>query len=160
MLAPFLTFLVTKALHLSWTKQTMRLVQTSSLDPPLVAMYDGSSYELIGRKQTTKLQCSYFAMAAESMSRYLIHGVIPTTSTSIQKRHSKMRQHSHLCHPPQFHTPCHVHYNPSMTSMKAGKWKFHLALIPPVTEPQTCEHGHQFSQDDPVSNGWIPHHPR
>ena len=55
-----------------------------------------------------KLQSSsaYFAMAATSMSHYSIHGCIPT---SIQKKHSKMRQHFHLCYLPQLHTPFHIH---------------------------------------------------
>ena len=49
---------------------------------------------------------AYFAMAAPSMSHYSIHGCIPTP---IQKKHSKMRQHFHLCYLPQLHTPLHVH---------------------------------------------------
>ena len=93
---------------------------------------------------------AYFAVAIASMSHSSICGVILTTFTSIHKRHSKMRQHFHVCHLPQFHTPSHVHCNPSMTGMKAGNGNF---LSP--TEPKTCEHGHQFNRVDPVSNGWI-----
>ena len=47
-------------------------------------------------------------------------------------------------------SPSCVHWNPSMTGMKVGNGNF---LSP--TEPETCEHGHQFNRVDPVSNGWI-----
>ena len=94
----------------TWTTATSTTTTESTAGSSLLSVLLCPKWKFVVEvcMAANKLQSSsaYFAMAAASMSHYSIHGCIPT---SIQKKHSKMRQHFHLCYLPQLHTPFHVH---------------------------------------------------
>ena len=94
-----------------------------SLDPPLVAMYDGSSYGLIGRKRTTKLQCLLCSGRCKRVT--LFNTWCDSNNIHFNPEEALQDEATFPCvSSPQFHTPSHVHCNPSMTGMKAGNGNF------------------------------------
>ena len=107
-----------------------------SLDPPLVAMYDGSLYGLIGRKRTTKLQCLLCNGRCKHVSLFNTW----YDSNNIHFNPEEALQ-DEATFPSVSSTPIPYPLPCSLQSLhdkyESGKWEFPLALIPPVTEAQT-----------------------
>lgn len=125
-----------------------------SLEPPLVALYDGRTYGLIGHKRTTKLQCLH----CDSRCKHVI-----LFNEWCERNNIHLDHEEPLTDDAAFQcvSSCPIPY-PLPSSLQAlhdrhegGKWEFPLHLVPTANMTARCKHGHHFDQGDPVASGWI-----
>ena len=123
------------------------------LEPPLVALFDGSMYGLVGHKRMTKLQCllcdsgcKHVMLFNEWCDSNNVHLDLEALSDEVA---FQCVSSSAILYPlPTSLQSLHDRH-------ETGKWEFPLCLVPPANEFATCEHGHHFTQDDPVANEWV-----
>lgn len=125
-----------------------------SLDPPLVAVFDGESYDLVGFKHTSKLQC----LLCDHHCKHVHHikdwcsenNVHLDKEEPLQEKQS-FDSVSSLPIP----YPLQAHLQKLHDKHERGGTEFPVQLIPPHNVSLKCEHGHVFNPADPVQNGWI-----
>ena len=130
------------------------IVDILSLDPPLVAVYDGHSYGLVGYKRTSKLQC----LLCDHRCHHVRHlkDWCDENDVHLDKEEPLMEEQSFNSvsyRPIPYPLPLHL---PDLHDKhERGGAEFPIELIPPYDATLKCEHGHAFDSGDPVHNQWI-----
>ena len=130
------------------------IVDILSLDPPLVAVYDGHSYGLVGYKRISKLQC----LLCDHRCHHVRHlkDWCNENDVHLDKEEPLMEEQSFnsVSYRP-IPYPLPLHLRNLHDKHERGGVEFPIELIPPYDATLKCEHGHAFDSGDPVYNQWI-----
>lgn len=134
--------------------QDVLVIDFLTLEPSLVAVFDGDSYGLVGYKQTSKLQCllcDHKCQHVRHFSEWCADNDVhldkdeplreEETYTSVSSR--------------PIHYPLPTHLRSLHDQHERGCYEFPLDLVPAYSNAQKCKHGHLFDSADPVVKQWI-----
>ena len=125
-----------------------------SLEPPLVAVFDGGAFGLVGFKRTTKLQCllcDHKCQHVQLFGDWCKANDVHLDKDDPLKEEPIFNSVSSLPIP----YPLPTHLKSLHDQHERGSHEFPLQLVPHYTSTCKCEHGNPFSSADPVQNGWI-----
>ena len=125
-----------------------------SLNPPLVAVFDGESYGLVGCKRTSKLQCLLCEHRCHHVHQF--NDWCNANDVHLDKEEPLREEQTFdsVSFTP-IPYPLSTHLRDLHDKHESGRHEYPLQLVPPYTATLMCKHGHQFNSADPVENHWI-----
>ena len=125
-----------------------------SLDPPLVVVFDGASFGLVGFKRTSKLQCllcDHRCHHVQQFSDWCCANDVHHDKEALLQEGQTFT--SVTSHPIPYPLPSRL--RSLHDTHERGSFEFPLQLVPPYSPTAKCQHGHLFNSADPIQNGWI-----
>ena len=126
------------------------------LNPPLVAVFDGEGYSLIGCKRTSKLQC----LLCDHHCQHVDHFNASCKENDVHLDAEEPLQEKQcfvaISLPIPYPLPATLQsLHDKHDKHERGGLEFPLQLVPQYSSTLICEHGHLFSSEDPLANNWI-----
>ena len=125
-----------------------------SFHPPLVAVFDGNAYGLVGCKRTSKFQCLLCDHRCQHV--HLFNDWCSANDVHLDKEEPLQEEQNFISvssSPIPYPLPSHL--RSIHDKHESGSLEFSRQLIPSYCATQKCKHGHLFNPDDPIQNHLI-----